>query len=156
MGVAFCSGCFEKQQRIDSLEEENKRLKAQLHYRAEKEKQGFFGSSTPSSQKPVKPNSEAEAQTKRGGAPPGHPGHGRKGIDATRASGVIEIALNSYCPDCGRILLDKGIRERSVLEIPPPKPEPILCRLGKGYCPHCRKVFQAQAPAVLPKALFGN
>ena len=67
MGVAFCLGCFEKQQKIDALEEENKRLKAQLHYREENEKQGFFGSSTPSSQKPVKPNSEQEDQAKRGG-----------------------------------------------------------------------------------------
>jgi transposase len=156
MGVAFCSGCFEKQQKIDSLEEENKRLKTQLRYRAEKEKQGFFGSSTPSSQKPVKPNSDPEAQAKQGGAPPGHPGHGRKGIEATRASRVIDIPLKPSCPDCGRDLLDKRFRERSVLEIPPPKPEPILYRLGKGYCPHCRKVFQSQAPAVLPKALFGN
>lgn len=156
MGVAFCLGCFEKQQKIDALEEENKRLKSQLHYRQEKEKQGFFGSSTPSAQKPLKPSSDPEAQAKRGGAPAGHPGHGRKGIDALEASRVIDIASKSYCPDCGQILLDKGFRQRSVLEIPPPKPEPILYRLGKGYCPHCRKVFQPQAPAVLPKALFGN
>jgi len=51
---------------------------------------------------------------------------------------------------------DKGIRYRSVLEIPPPRPEPILYRLGKNYCPHCQKAHQAQAPAVLPRALFGN
>jgi hypothetical protein len=51
---------------------------------------------------------------------------------------------------------DKGIRYRSVLEIPPPRPEPILYRLRKNYCPHCQKAHQAQAPAVLPKALFGN
>jgi transposase len=156
MGIAFCPGCFERQQKIDALEEENKRLKAQLHYRQEREKQGFFGSSTPSSQKPAKPNSEPEAQAKRGGAPVGHPGHGRRVIDAARASRVVDVPLKPYCPECGQILLDKGFRERSVLEIPPPKPEPILYRLGKGYCPHCRKVFQSQAPAVLPKALFGN
>jgi len=51
---------------------------------------------------------------------------------------------------------DKGIRYRSVLEIPPPRPEPILYRLRKNYCPHCQKAHQAQAPAVLPRALFGN
>jgi transposase len=156
MGVAFCLGCFEKQQKIDALEEENKRLKAQLHYREENEKQGFFGSSTPSSQKPVKPNSEQEDQAKRGGAPPGHPGHGRKGIDVSGASRVIAIPSKPWCPDCGRVLLNKGFEERSVLEIPPPQPEPILYRLGKGYCPHCQKTFQPHAPAVLPKSLFGN
>lgn len=156
MGIAFCPACFEKQQKIDALEEEIKRLKAQLHYREEKEKQGFFGSSTPSSQNPVKPNSEKEDQAQRGGAPAGHPGHGRKGIDVNEASRVIEIPSNPWCPDCGRGLLNKGFDERSVLEIPPPKPEPILYRLGQGYCPHCRKSFRAHAPAVLPKAWFGN
>ena len=156
MGITFCPGCFEKQQKIDSLEEEIKRLKGQLHYREEKEKQGFFGSSTPSAQKPFKPNSEPDAQGKRGGAPEGHPGHGRKAIGVSEASRVIEIPSKPWCPDCGRSLLNKGFDERSVLEIPPPKPEPILYRLGQGYCPHCRKVFRPQAPAVLPKALFGN
>ncbi len=156
MSIASCLGCFEKQQKIVVLEEENKRLKAQLHYREEKEKQGFYGSSTPSSKQPVKPNSELDDLAKRGGAPPGNPGHGRKSIDSSEASRVIEILLKPCCPDCGRVLLNKGFDERSVLEIPPPEPEPILYRLGKGYCPHCRKTFQPRAPAVLPKALFGN
>ncbi len=156
MGIAFCPGCFEKQQKIDALEEEIQRLRAQLRYREEKEKQGFFGSSTPSSQKPVKPNSEKADQAKRGGAPLGHPGHGRRAIDSSRASRIMEIPLKPCCPDCGRALLNKGFDERSVLDIPPPKPEPILYRLGQGYCPHCRKFFRAHAPAVLPKALFGN
>jgi transposase len=156
MGIGFCPGCFEKQRQIDQLKEENKRLKSQLRYRKERDKQGFFGSSTPSSRQPVKANSESEAQAKQGGAPLGHPGHGRKSIDAAQASRVINIGLNPFCPDCGRDLIDKGFRQRSVLEIPPPKPDPILYRLGKGYCPDCRKSFQAQAPAVLPKSLFGN
>ena len=156
MGVAFCPGCFEKQQRIDQLEQENRRLKDQLRYREGKAKQGFFGSSTPSSKLPVKANSEPEAQKKQGGAPTGHPGHGRKSIEAEPTTRVITVSGNPYCPECGRELLDKGFRERSVLEIPPPKPEPILYRLGKGYCPYCRRSFQAQAPAVLPKSLFGN
>lgn len=156
MGIGFCSGCFEKQKKIDDLTEEVNRLKAQLHYREAKQKQGFFGSSTPSSQKPVKANSEPEKQSKQGGAPPGHPGHGRKGLDADDASRIVNICLNPYCPDCGRLLLNKGTRERSVLDIPPPKPESILYRLGKGYCSHCHKSFQAHAPAVLPRSLFGN
>ena len=33
MGVAFCPHCFEKQQRIDPLEQENQRLKQPLRYR---------------------------------------------------------------------------------------------------------------------------
>jgi transposase len=43
-----------------------------------------------------------------------------------------------------------------VLGIPPPRPEAILYRLRKLYGARCKKAHQAQAPAVLPQALFGN
>ncbi|MBI2363822.1 MAG: IS66 family transposase [Deltaproteobacteria bacterium] len=154
--MSFCNGCLEKQQKIDQLLEENQRLKSQLRYRQRKQTDGFFGSSTPSAKKPVKANSEAEQQAKAGGAQKGHPGHGRKGIDPAHAARTIEVPLEQRCPQCGGPLLDKGWRQRSVLEIPPPHPEPILYRLQKGFCPSCRRAVQAQAPAVLPKALFGN
>jgi len=153
---SICEGCLEKQRKIDQLVEENSRLKAQLHYRDHKQKEGFFGSSTPSAQRPVKPNTEPEQQSKRGGLPKGHPGHGRKGFNEDDAARIVDVGLNAACPDCGRPMEDKGIRYRSVLEIPPPRPEPILYRLRKNYCSHCHKAHQAQAPAVLPKALFGN
>lgn len=154
--MSFCQGCLEKQRKIDQLVEENQRLKAQLRYRQHKATEGFFGSSTPSAQCPLKANSEAQNQTKSGGAQKGHPGHGRKSIDRAQAVRVVEVNLERGCPQCGGPLQDKGWRQRSVLEIPPPSPQPILYRLQKGYCPCCRKAFQAQAPAVLPKALFGN
>lgn len=153
---SICEGCLEKQQKIDQLLEENIRLKAQLRYRGDKEKEGFFGSSTPSAQRPVKPNTEPEKQSKRGGLPNGHQGHGRKGFNPDDAARIVDVGLDAACPDCGRAMEDKGIRYRSVLEIPPPRPEPILYRLRKNYCPHCQKAHQAQAPAVLPKALLGN
>jgi transposase len=156
MSLSFCEGCLEKQRKIDQLVEENRHLKDQLRYRKKKEREGFFGSSTPSAQRPVKANSEPEQQTKRGGAQKGHPGHGRKAIDEANAARVIDVTLEPTCPQCGDMLEDKGLRRRSVLEIPPPRPEPILYRLRKQYCPRCQKAFQAQAPAVLPKALFGN
>lgn len=154
--MSFCHGCLEKQQKIDQLLEENQRLKSQLRYRQRKQTDGFFGSSTPSAKKPVKANSQAEQQAKAGGAQKGHPGHGRKSIDPAHAARTIEVPLEQRCPQCGGPLLDKGWRQRSVLEIPPPHPEPILYRLQKGFCPSCRRAVQAQAPAVLPKALFGN
>jgi len=154
--MSFCNGCLEKQQKIDQLLEENQRLKSQLRYRQRKQTDGFFGSSTPSAKKPVKANSEAEQQAKAGGAQNGHPGHGRKSIDPAHAARTIEVPLEQRCPQCGGPLKDKGWRQRSVLEIPPPHPEPILYRLQKGFCPSCRRAVQAQAPAVLPKALFGN
>lgn len=63
MNLSFCLACFEKQRKIDQLEEENRRLKQQLRYRQEKEKQGFFGAATSSAKRPLKANSPS------GGAP---------------------------------------------------------------------------------------
>ncbi len=153
---SICGDCLEKQRRIDQLLEENNQLKAQLRYRDKKQTEGFFGSSTPSAQRPVKANTEPEKQSKRGGLLKGHKGHGRKGFSPDEAARVVDVGVDAECPDCGRPMDDKGIRCRSVLEIPPPRPEPILFRLRKNYCPHCKKTHQAQAPAVLPKALLGN
>jgi len=156
MSRAFCQGCLEKQRRIDQLVEDNQRLRAQLRYRARRATEGAFGSSTPSAQRPVKTNSAAEQRAKRGGAQPGHPGHGRQALAAATAAQVVDVALDPRCPECGGALEAKGFRPRSVLDIAPPRPAPILYRLRKGYCPRCRRAVQAPAPAVLPKAFFGN
>jgi transposase len=154
--MSFCEGCLEKQQKIDQLVEENQRLKAQLRYRQRKQTEGFFGSSTPSAKKPLKANTDPAQQAKAGGAQKGHPGHGRKSIDPAHAAHTLEVTLEQRCPQCGGPLQDKGWRQRSVLEIPPPHPQPILYRLQKGFCPKCLRAVQAQAPGVLPKALLGN
>jgi hypothetical protein len=66
MAVNGCAFCLQKQRRIDELEEEVKRLRAKVCYQERKEKEGFFGSSTPSSKKPVKPNSEQKEKKARG------------------------------------------------------------------------------------------
>ena len=51
-GRRYCPGCFEKQSKIDQLLEENQRLRQKLRYEERKAKEGFFGSSTPSSKIP--------------------------------------------------------------------------------------------------------
>ncbi len=43
-----------------------------------------------------------------------------------------------------------------VLDCHPIKPEKVLYRLPKRYCPHCRNTVRPAAPGVLPKSLFGN
>ena len=156
MRRAFCEGCLAKQRRIDQLLEENQRLKAQLRYRERQATEGFFGASTPSARRPVKSNSPPEAQGKRGGARPGHPGHGRAAFTATTAARVIDVPGAPRCPGCGGPLEANGSRPRSVLDIAPPRPAPVLYRLHRGYCPRCQRTVQAPLPAVLPHALFGN
>jgi transposase len=156
MRRAFCEGCLEKQRRIDQLLDENRRLKAQLRYRERQAREGFFGSATPSAHRPVKANSAPEQQGRKGGAQRGHPGHGRRSVAAATGAQVIEVPGAPRCPVCGGPLEAQGIRSRSVVDIAPPRPAPMLYRLHRGYCPRCRRAVQAPLPPVLPKALFGN
>jgi transposase len=154
MAANGCAVCLHKQRRIDELEDEVKRLRIKLRYEERKAEDGLFGSSTPSSKKPVKPNS-AQREKKPRGAKAGHKGTGRSSHQEADRS--VEIGPRTeICPDCGNPLEKKGWEERSVLDTPSQKAEKITYRLAKRYCPHCRRNITAQAPGVLPKSLFGN
>lgn len=157
MNRSFCEECFKKQQIIDKLTEENTCLKSKLHYQERKADEGFFGSSTPSSKIPIKANTDKQNERKRGGAKPGHKGHGRKAVTEATAEFVIELETGEKCPRCGGDRLeDRGIRERTVLESKPVKAQKILYRLRRKRCLDCRRIFQAETPGVLPKSLYGN
>jgi hypothetical protein len=85
--VTYCKECLGKQRKINELEEEISQLKTKLRYQQRTAKEGFFGSSTPSSRIPIKPNSCTEHQHNQGGAKAGHKGYGRSSIcnlDMTR------------------------------------------------------------------------
>jgi transposase len=154
MRVNSCPLCLDKQREIDELRDENKLLRAQLRREKRKMEDGAFGSSTPSSKIPIKPNSE-EKEKKPKGAKPGHKGNGRKRHES--ADKIIEVESEfQLCPKCGLALEKKGIEERSVLDIPFGKPEKVLFRLPKSHCYGCGRSFVAQAPGVLPKSLYGN
>ena len=156
MAVNGCPICLEKQRLIDELKEEIEQLRAKLRYHARREEDGFFGSSTPSSKQPVKPNAEPQ-ERKPKGARPGHKGAGRKSHDNADADRIVEVgAEDERCPDCGRLLEKKGWAERSVIDTPRQKAEKITFRVAKRYCPHCRRNVTPQPPGVLPKSLYGN
>lgn len=156
MTVNGCSVCLEKQRRIDELEGEVKRIRLALGRERRKAQDGLFGSSTPSSKKPVKKDVE-KREGKPKGARPGHKGHGRKGHEEGTWDRTVDVVPGSeLCPQCGHTLVKKGIEERSVLDTPSSRPEKVSFNLDKRYCPHCRKSFTPQPPGVLPKSLFGN
>jgi hypothetical protein len=155
----FCPKCFEKQQEIDRLQEENLRLKERLHYQERKATEGPFGSSTPSSKIPIKPRSLEENQLRRGGGKPGHKGHGRTAIAVDEADHVhnVEVLVHERCPRCGsRDFEDVAPVERSVIDSPPVKAVKHVYRLGGKRCRRCKAVYRAKAPSVMPKALYGN
>jgi transposase len=153
----MCPGCFEKQRRIDALEDAVHRLTAKLRYQARTATEGVFGSSTPSSQMPLKPNTLPERQARRGGARPGHVGHGRSATSPAQADRVETVPLSTtHCADCRGLLETRGFVARTVIEIPPVRAQRVLYRLETKRCGRCRRTFHARAPAVLPHALYGN
>jgi len=154
--MTYCKGCLSKQQKINELEEEITSLKSKLRYQERTAKEGFFGSSTPSSRVPVKPNSPTGDKRNRGGAKPGHKGHGRSSIREQDADKVEKIHIGNTCPDCGSILEDKGTKTRAVIDCQPVKMKKVVYYLERKCCPRCKKIISARPPGVLAKCLYSN
>jgi len=156
MAMTYCIGCLKKQKKIKELEEEVAYLKDKLCYQRRTAKEGFFGSSTPSSKVPVKPNSSTKHQRNRGGGKPGHKGHGRSSICQQDADDVERVSVDNVCPDCGNALEEKGVRTRTVIDCQPVKMKKIVYHLQRKRCPKCKKVISARAPGVFAKCLYSN
>ncbi len=152
-----CRECIKKQEEIYRLREEVKSLKAKLRYQDRQISEGYYGSSTPSSQKPYKENSKADKKEKnRGGAKPGHRGNGRQKIEREDADRVEQINAACSCPQCGgKDLEDLGNRERAVFDYII-KTEKVVYQLERKRCRGCHHLFQAKAPGVLPRNLYSN
>ncbi len=154
--MTYCKGCLKRQQKINELEEEISSLKSKLHYQERTAKEGFFGSSTPSSKIPVKPNSPKAHQRNRGGGKVGHKGHGRASIPEQDADKVEKIHIGDTCPDCGTTLENKGTKTRTVMDCQPIKMKKVLYHLERKRCPKCKKLISARVPGVLAKCLYSN
>jgi len=152
-----CAECAKKQEEIYRLREEVKRLKGQIRYQQRKISEGYFGSSTPSSKKPVKANSVTSGETKnRGGAKAGHKGNGRRSVSSEKADRIEAIKVESRCPACNSSeLAPLDQRERTVIDYEIKKVK-IVYKLERKRCTECGTVVQAKAPGVLPKNLYSN
>jgi len=152
-----CRECLSKQEEIYRLKEEIKRLKDKVRYQNRQITEGFFGSSTPSSKKPLKNNSAKAAEEKnKGGTKIGHKGNGRTSLSKDKADRVEKVNASCCCPDCGGVDLEVlGQRERTVFDFIIKK-EKVVYQLERKRCLACKKVIQAKAPGVLPKNLYSN
>lgn len=156
-GVNSCESCFQKQLRIDRLTQENETLRGELQRLKRKAVEGFFSSSTPSSKLPLKENSAEEKVKKRGGAKPGHPGHGRSAHLEEEVEAVCHVKVEATsCPTCAATLCRKGTVQRSVLDLEAMKVKKLLYELERKYCPDCKTYLQAKVSSVLPKMLLSN
>lgn len=152
----YCSTCFEKQKEIDQLKGEIDRLKSKIHRQERNAKEGYFGSCTPSSKKPLKKNASEDNEKKQGGAKLGHPGHGRCPLPAEEITNEERIIVSDRCPHCDGEMALKGLRDRNVIDCVPVKIQKKHIQLEKKQCKNCGRIVEAKAPGVLPKFLYGN
>ena len=155
-GFEYCKVCLDKQIKIDRLEDENKSLKAKLRYRDRKIKGEFFGSSTPSSQRRIKTNTDEEKANKQGGAKPGHKGNcGRHVFNEATADEIIDLDVDiNECPACGGELEHKETDARCVVDSLLLEAQKILYQCQVKQCVHCRTEV-SERPVVLPKSKYG-
>jgi transposase len=141
---------------IDRLQEEIARLKARLRYQERTAKEGPFGSSTPSSKVPLKANAAPQNSRQRGGAKPGHRGHGRRNIPNDEVTRQQSVPGPERCPYCGGPLDPKGTKARTIIEVDPVRKEVVRYELEQCDCHHCQRTFTARPTGVFTKGLFGN
>ena len=156
-GINSCDGCFEKQRIIDRQLEEIQRLKQKLSVNQRKSEKGFFGSSTPSSQIPLKPNSLAENQARKGGAAVGHRGVGREVFSSAQADQVRFAAVETEtCPSCQCRLSRQSSNERAIYEIEREQVKKIYYEIERKVCPRCRQIVAGRVANTLPRAALSN
>lgn len=158
--VRGCRDCLDKAVQIDALKAEvarlrkqNARLRQALGQEHRLATEPPFGSSTSSAKLPLKPTSPAERQAKRGGARPGHRGHGRRMRSPTD---TVTLPPHDCCPDCGGPLGGHAERTRILLDAEPLRVSARRYRFTRQRCRRCGKTVTPVVPGALPKALLGN
>lgn len=156
-GVNLCEGCLGKQREIDRLTEEVQQLRQKLNQNQRRSKEGFFGSSTPSSQVPVKPNSLLENQAKKGGGQVGHRGIGRQVFSSTEAEEVriAEVSV-AICDNCECHLQRLSANERAIYEVERERVKKIYYCIERKICPKCRKTVRGKVENVFARASLSN
>ncbi|MDD5598045.1 MAG: IS66 family transposase [Victivallaceae bacterium] len=116
-----------------------------------------YGLNTPSSKKVNKPNSTAENRAKRGGAKPGHEGHGRKDFTVAEADQVTYNSVPSGRPCCDNPDLHPvGTVNHAVYNFVPMKLEKVMNVNTKYHCVNCDSDVLAAAEDTFPGAKYSN
>jgi len=156
-GVNLCEGCFEKQRLIDRQFEEIQQLKQKLNVNQRRLKDGFFGSSTPSSQVPLKANSLEENQLKKGGAKVGHLGKGREVFSPQEADEVrVASIAEESCQVCECQLVSQSSNERAIFDLQREKIRRIYYEIKRKRCPVCQKTVTGKVENAMPNAKLSN
>lgn len=156
-GINNCEDCLAKQRIIDRQFEEIQRLKQKLKANQRKSEQGFFGLSTPSSQIPVKTNSLAENQARKGGAKKGHRGVGRQVFSEAEADEVRIAKVGAEtCPGCACRLNRQSSNERGIYEIEREQVKKIYYSIERKVCRQCRAIVSGKVGNAFARVALSN
>lgn len=157
LGINTCEGCFEKQRQIDRLKEEIQSLRNKVSANQRKSREGFFGLSTPSSQLPVKADSLAENQAKKGGAQKGHAGSGRQVFSEEEADErrIAKVAAES-CPGCQCRLSRQSSNARALYEIEREGVRKIYYEVERKVCRRCRGIVSGVVGNAFARVALSN
>ncbi len=156
-GYTYCERCLELQRKCDRQEDEIRSLKAKLRYRDQKLAGEFFGSSTPSSKRYIKPNTREENTERQGGAKAGHKGNkGRHVFSEGEADVVIDLEVkDEECPECGGELVHKETDFRPIIDAFLIEAKKHLYKCQVKRCKKCCSEI-SERPLVLAKSKYGN
>ena len=161
LDVAMCSGCLQKMREIDRLRRKLKKksrritaLEKKLGERARSPDETTFGEGTPSSKLRFKANATEKNRQRKGGAKPGHPGHGRK--QAPASSPAEKLTAPGSCPNCGGMTESRKMEKRHVKDYIPERTIQRHFLVETRECKHCGKLLEAKVPDVLPRAKYSN
>ncbi len=156
-GVNLCEGCLHKQLIIDRQNQEIQALKKKLKLNERRLNDGFFGSSTPSSQLPIKANSLAENQAKRGGAQPAHQANKRQAFPAEQADEVRLAAVDvESCQSCQCQLVAHTANQRALFDLQREQLRKLFYQIERKRCPQCQKVVAGKVLDAFPHAQLSN
>lgn len=159
LNVRMCSGCLEKMREIDrlkrKLDKSNRRIAAlekKLGERRRSPDELPFGASTPSSKLPFKENSPDDKRQLKGGAKPGHVGHGRKIPETLEPPERLDAGCS--CPDCGGLVKVRKIEERHVRDYIPERVVDRSFLVETSECQACGRLNEAKVPDTPPRGKY--
>ena len=155
-----CSDCRRLQARVDVLEAELAALKEVVAERSRQlaaaRKDSSTSSKPPSSDivKPPKPSPPPGQARRQIGGQPGHPKQERAAFPPEAINGgSFDHRLDS-CPACGQDLqptltiAPRVVQQIDIREVPLSIQEH---RSHSGWCPHCRKMYEAPLPSAIAR-----
>jgi len=115
-----------------------------------------YGLSTPSSKKVARRNSSEENRARRGGAPHGHVGRGRKAFSPADADRVALLGDDIPPCGCGGEWDEGRLADHSVLNFIPSRIEKVVYRKRVRTCMKCGRNVEDPTPGAMPNCLYGN